>query len=157
MRFPFACLLLCLRLPSPWCMRLFAYCLDLSVTNAWLCYRRDCKALGETKGLTMKEFRIKIFMFSRNRLRSLSSSPGSSNTCDLPKPIRGHRSHAPNAFVRFDYSLMHAPIYNTRQTCKHCSRKGNIIRSNIVCKVCKVHLFLNANRNCFLEYHQCVA
>ena len=147
-----------------WYLRLFAYCLDLSVTNAWLCYRRDCKALGETKGLTLKEFKIKIFRFSRNRkpvlhrrLRSLSSSPGSSNTCDIPKPIRGHRSHAPDASLRFDYSLMHAPIYNTRQICKHCSRNGNIIRSNIVCKVCKVHLCLNADRNCFLEYHQCVA
>ena len=147
-----------------WYMRLFAYCLDLSVTNAWLCYRRDCKSLGETKGLTLKEFRIKIFMFSRNpkpriyrQPRSLSSSPGSSNTLDMPKPIRGHRSHTPDASVRFDHSLMHVPIYNIRQTCKHCSRKGNILRSNIVCKVCKVHLCLNADRNCFLEYHQCVA
>ena len=147
-----------------WYMRLFAYCLDLAVTNAWLSYRRDCKALSETKGLTLKEFRIKLFMFSRKpkpllrRPRSLSTSPeGSSNSCELPRPIRSHRSPAPHTSVRFDCTLMHTPIYTTRQTCKRCSHKGNIVRSNIVCNVCKVHLCLNAGRNCFLEYHKRVA
>ena len=146
-----------------WYMRLFGYCLDLAVTNAWLSYRRDCKALSESKALTLKEFRIKIFMFSRKpkpllrRPRSLSNSPDGSSSSEIPKPIRGHRSQAPQASVRFDSTLMHNPIYTTRQTCKHCSHKGSIIRSNIVCNVCKVHLCLNAGRNCFMEYHKRVA
>ena len=44
-----------------WYMRLFAYCLDLSVCNAWLCYKRDCKSLGETRGLSLKKFRLEIY------------------------------------------------------------------------------------------------
>ncbi|KAK3891500.1 hypothetical protein Pcinc_004590 [Petrolisthes cinctipes] len=38
-----------------WYMRLFAYCVDLCMTNAWLCYRRDCQSLGE-KGMCLKKF-----------------------------------------------------------------------------------------------------
>lgn len=149
-----------------WYMRLFAYCLDLSVTNAWLSYRRDCKSLGETKGLCLKDFRIELFHFARNtkplitrRHRSLTGSPGNSPSPQptLPKPIRGQRSAVPERSVRFDSTLMHLPDYLTRQTCKQCSRKGHIIRSNVVCQVCKVHLCLNADRNCFVAYHQVVA
>lgn len=151
-----------------WYMRLFAYCLDLTVTNAWLCYRRDCKALGETRGLCLKDFRVQLYHFASNKRpvvprqpRSFLASPGTSSspstTCEIPKPIRGQRSHTPHASVRFDHTLLHAPIYTTRQTCKLCSRQGHIIRSNFLCRVCKVHLCLNAERNCFLDYHQPVA
>lgn len=154
-----------------WYMRLFAYCLDLSVTNAWLSYRRDCKSLGETKSMGLKDFRIELFHFTRNtkplitrRPRSLTGFPGNTPPGNIPppdpkfpKPIRGHRSTVPDRSVRFDSTLMHLPIYLTRQTCKHCSRKDHIMRSNVVCQVCKIHLCLNADRNCFVAYHQPVA
>ncbi len=144
-----------------WYMRLFAYCLDLSVCNAWLCYRRDCSALGETKFLSLKEFRLNLFQFASSRKPNIHRRPRSStglspevgststSTFELPKSIRGQRSHVPATTVRFDMSLFHVPLFLNRQTCKHCSRQGHIIRSNFVCQVCKVHLCLNADRNCF--------
>uniref|UniRef100_A0A672GR58 PiggyBac transposable element-derived protein domain-containing protein n=1 Tax=Salarias fasciatus TaxID=181472 RepID=A0A672GR58_SALFA len=120
-----------------WYMRLFAYAIDVSLTNAWVIYKRDCKALG-VDGLSAFQ-------------ASLSTS------VDVPKPVKGHRSHTPDHLVRFDLSLFHAPLHTTRQTCKHCSKKGHILRSNILCRVCKVHLCLNADRNCFIKYHEAVA
>ncbi|KAK5909525.1 hypothetical protein CesoFtcFv8_003448 [Champsocephalus esox] len=41
-----------------WYMRMFAYAIDVSLTNAWIMYRRDCKALG-VNGVPLKssEFR----------------------------------------------------------------------------------------------------
>ncbi|XP_062372032.1 piggyBac transposable element-derived protein 3-like [Sardina pilchardus] len=146
-----------------WYMRLFAYAIDVSLTNAWIMYRRDSKALNVNDGLSLKHFRIEVFktassstsMTSRPR-RSLTPLPCSS--ADVPTPIRGHRSHAPHYSVRFDVSLFHAPVYSSsRQTCKQCSRKGNIMRSNLVCRVCQLHLCLNAERNCFVRYHEAVA
>ncbi|CAM4424899.1 unnamed protein product [Leuciscus chuanchicus] len=90
--------------------------------------------------------------------RRSSASQGSlSTSVAIPTPVRGHRSTNPAIHVRFDMSLFHAPVYTNRQTCKYCSRKGNIMRSNVVCRVCKVHLCLNAGRNCFLKYHEAVA
>ncbi|MPD03558.1 hypothetical protein E2C01_099200 [Portunus trituberculatus] len=88
--------------------------------------------------------------------RSLAS-PVLSTTVEVPKPVRGHRSHTPDKSQRFDLTLFHAPVHSSRQTCKYCSKKGNILRSNIVCSVCKVHLCLNADGNCFIKYHETVA
>ena len=114
-----------------WYMRLFAYCLDLSVCNAWLCYKRDCKSLGETRGLSLKKFRLEIYkslsskrpaLLYRRQRTSTDTSPGAStNTFELPRAIKGHRSHIPDASMRFDNTLFHVPLYQTRQTCKHCS------------------------------------
>ena len=167
-------------------MRLFAYSLDLALCNAWLLYKRDCKALRKMNHLPLKEFRIEVFKGTRNlqnpaihrATRSVATSPGSSSnsspislssissggigtdsscTFERPNTARGQRSQAPENAVRFNKTLNHVPLYQSRQTCKQCSRQGHIIRSNFVCKVCKVHLCLNADRNCFLEYHEAVA
>ncbi|XP_058627599.1 piggyBac transposable element-derived protein 3-like [Onychostoma macrolepis] len=147
-----------------WYMRMFAYAIDVSLTNAWIMYRRDIKALAVDDGLSLKNFRIQVFR-SCSSQRPVMSRPRRSSTfpcapstsVDVPMPIRGHRSHTPDASLRFDTSLFHAPVYTNRQTCKYCSRKGNIFRSNVVCRVCKVHLCLNAERNCFIKYHEAVA
>ncbi|KAG0726871.1 hypothetical protein GWK47_035735 [Chionoecetes opilio] len=147
-----------------WYMRMLAYVIDLSITNAWIqVYRRDCIALAET-GLTLKNFRIQVFRSASgqrpgtSRPRRSSAAPGSLNTTvDVPMPVRGHRSHVPENSVRFDLTLFHAPVYTTHQTCRLCSRKGHILRSNVLCRVCKVNLCLNAEINCFIKYHEIVA
>ncbi|KAL1268811.1 hypothetical protein QQF64_034174 [Cirrhinus molitorella] len=117
-------------------------------------YRRDIKALS-VDGLSLKNFRIQVFRSCSSQSpamshpqRSSSFPSGPSTSADVPKSVRGHRSPTPDDSVRFDMSLFHAPVYTTQQTCKYCSRKGNILRSNVVCGVCKVHLCLNADRNC---------
>ena len=71
-----------------WYMRLFAYSLDLTLCNAWLLYRRDCSALGQTKTLPLKEFRLEVFKSTRNCqnpaihrvTRSVVTSPGRSSS-----------------------------------------------------------------------------
>lgn len=148
-----------------WYMRLFAYAIDVSLTNAWIIYRRDNKALGLDDGLSLKNFRIQVFKMASSKMmtsrprRSSTLLPGSPSTsAGIPKPIRGHRSHVPDSSVRFDLTLFHAPVYsNSRLTCKRCSRKGNVMRSNFICRVCQLHLCLNAERNCFIKYHEAVA
>ena len=147
-----------------WYMRLFAYVIDICLTNAWLLYRRDCQALNET-GMSLKDFRIEVFYAARCRnptvhrplLRTSVTSAVPSSSADIPPAVRGHRSHTPAASVRFDTTLFHVPIYVTRQTCKFYSKKGHIMCSNFLCRVCKVHLCLNGERNCFLQYHERVA
>ncbi|KAG0713887.1 hypothetical protein GWK47_015207 [Chionoecetes opilio] len=143
-----------------WYMRMFAYAIDISITNAWLIYRRDCKALAET-GLPLKNFRIQVFRVASSHRKATSrprrslATPGILNTTvDVPTPVRGHRSHIPDNSMRFDLTLFHALIYTSHQTCKFCSKKGHILRSNVLCSVCKVHLCLNAERNCFVKFHE---
>ncbi|XP_076035781.1 uncharacterized protein LOC143021875 [Oratosquilla oratoria] len=146
-----------------WYLRMFAYTIDVSLTNAWVMYKRDCKALAVKDSLSLKHFRIQVFRGASCQKpqskcsQKHSESPALNTTADVPAPVRGHRNHIPDNSVRFDLTLFHAPVYSNRQTCKYCSRKGHILRSNVVCQVCKVHLCLNADRNCFIMYHQQVA
>lgn len=136
-----------------WYLRLFAYAIDVSLTNAWIMYKRDCKAIGE-KSMPFKHFKIQVFRSAAgSRPMSLRKPEPLSNGLDMPRPVRGHRAITPGNSVRFDRTLFHGPKYAERQTCKSCSHKGHIYRSNIVCMVCKVHLCLNGARNCFIKYH----
>ena len=148
-----------------WHMRLFAYCVDLSLCNAWLLYKRDCHALQQSKSISLKDFRLEVFKGMKNcnssiqrRQRTTETIPGSSSSFQLPVAVRGQCSQGPDKEARFDTTLEHLPVYvKTRQTCKNCSRQSKIIRSNIMCKICKVHLCLNGERNCFMNYHEAVA
>lgn len=141
-----------------WYLRLFAY---VSITNAWIMYQRDSKALG-VNGQSLKDFRILVFRGASGQTSAKSGSRRSSSSSveslttsvDVPEPVGGHHSHTPNEAVRFDLSLFHAPVHAKRQTCKYCSRKGNIVRSNVVCRVCKVHLCMNSERNRFIMYQE---
>ncbi|KAF3837703.1 hypothetical protein F7725_009471 [Dissostichus mawsoni] len=106
-----------------WYLCMFAY----SLTNAWIVYRRDCKALG-VNGVPLKSFRIQLFRAASKQWPAKSSSRRSSSWLRAdPQPVRGHRSHTPNVAVRFDPYLFHAPVHANRLTCKFCSRKGNIV------------------------------
>ncbi|KAL1276874.1 hypothetical protein QQF64_023547 [Cirrhinus molitorella] len=111
-----------------WYMRMFAYAIDLCLTNAWIMYRRDIKALS-VDGLSLKNFRIQVFrscssqspaMSRPRRSSSFSSSP--STSADVPKLVRGHRveeggnhnnrSPTPDDSVWFDMSLFHARLHH---------------------------------------------
>ncbi|KAL0160893.1 hypothetical protein M9458_044618, partial [Cirrhinus mrigala] len=101
-----------------WYMRMFAYAIDLCLMNAWIMYRRDIKALA-VDGLSLKNFWIQSSHVSSPKELIISVHPQ-------------HLCATPDDSVRFDMSLFHAPVYTTRQTCKYCSRKGNILRSTCV-------------------------
>ncbi|XP_030018215.1 piggyBac transposable element-derived protein 3-like isoform X4 [Sphaeramia orbicularis] len=104
-----------------WYMQLFAFAIDVSLTNAWIMYKRDCKALA-MDAMSLKNFRIEVFRAASSqkplvsRPRGASISQGINPLVDVPTPIRGHRSHIPDDCVRFDVSLFHAPVYTSRQT-----------------------------------------
>ena len=61
-----------------WYLRIFGYNLDLCVCNAWIYYKRDCKALGE-KAMGLNFFWLEISSFSHGvktvRSRITRSSP----------------------------------------------------------------------------------
>ena len=102
-----------------WYMQLFTYCLDVCVCNTWLCYRRDCRALGEMKGLPMKDFRLEISkslrsqnpaIQQRSRRWTESSLGASTSTFQLPRIVRGQRTSTPDASVCFNNSFSFSPL-----------------------------------------------
>ena len=151
-----------------WPLKIFGYCIDVCIANAWLCYKRDVTKLNE-KPMSLKMFRLHISRFCRlhKKLRVYSShsmrSPGvpppstsatQSTVGSLVLPTRGQRSPEVPEAVRTDNAVFHIPVFTPmRQTCKHCSTKDSIHRSKWMCNVCKVALCLSDARNCFAPYH----
>ncbi|XP_063872707.1 uncharacterized protein LOC135107044 [Scylla paramamosain] len=98
-----------------WYMRLFVYCLDPSVCNAWLCYRRDCVALGETKVLSLKDFRLELFKYTSSQKPNIHLWSRSSNSLPpvvtLPNSMKGHKTPGPAITVQFNKIVFHIPVY----------------------------------------------
>lgn len=124
-----------------WYMRLFTYYLNFYACNARLYYWRDYESLGETKLLSLKKnIRLELFRFASSRrpnvhhrrrtLTRLVDSP--ERLIDqYPSGDTSAMYHLPlcgSTHPRFTF-----PVIQGRQTCKHYSRQGNIIRPSTVC------------------------
>ncbi|XP_042882623.1 piggyBac transposable element-derived protein 2-like [Penaeus japonicus] len=132
-----------------WYVKIFGYALDLCICNAWICYKRDCDSLGE-KTMTLKKFRLEISNFTRNHKQLANQS----ELQPLRMPKRGQRAVIPTVEDRLDASKPHLPLFlSKRQTCKNCSKKGDVHRSRWICKQCSVALCLSDARNCFATFH----
>ncbi|XP_051946657.1 piggyBac transposable element-derived protein 3-like [Xyrauchen texanus] len=57
-----------------WYKRMFAYSVDVSLTNAWVFYRWDCKSLSLLDGLSLKKIRIQVFREASSQ-RPVTSNP----------------------------------------------------------------------------------
>ena len=137
-----------------WYIRLFGYALDLCICNAWLSYKRDCVALGENS-MPLKMFRLDISRHARCQKAVGARITRQSVELDCsPVLKKGQRATMPTETQRFDTKQMHLPKFvSTRQTCKHCSKKGDIHLSRWICITCKEALCLSDSRNCFLLFH----
>ncbi|XP_072400321.1 uncharacterized protein [Diabrotica undecimpunctata] len=130
-----------------WYFAMFAYILDVCVTNAWLLYRIDCKALN-IKFTPLKKFRLEIAKAlcqvgkgSRRRRPSLCQA-------GFPK-IRCPVVERPNDLARLD-SYAYWPIHTTKGRCRYCI-KGTC---RLKCKKCDARLCLTEEKNCFKAFHQ---
>ena len=74
---------------------------------------------------------------------------------NITLPRRGQKAELPSVSVIQDATTMHLPIHvDMRQTCKFCSKTGQIHRSRWMCDVCNVALCLSEGRNCFRDFHK---
>ena len=137
-----------------WYLRLFGYVVDVCTSNAWILYKRDCKALSQ-KPMSLKMFRLEISNFARcyktKPTRKLRSTP-EEQPFVLPK--KGQRSSRPSDNLRYDQAKFHCPVFvKLRMTCKFCSAKDDMHRSRWVCNICQVALCLTEKKNCFRDFH----
>ncbi|KAK4320953.1 hypothetical protein Pmani_008208 [Petrolisthes manimaculis] len=114
-----------------WYIKLFGYAIDLCVCNAWVLCKRDCESLGN-RSMPLKQFRLDISHFMRctKDLGSRATRKSRSLSLQVDLPKRGQRTCVPSASERQDTTVHHMPHFVTmRQTCKFCSKKGDIHRS----------------------------
>lgn len=140
-----------------WYLPIFGYILDVSISNAWILYKRECCLTGE-KNSSLKDFRIEL---SSSLLRSSEPMPRvfrvmrSSPSSTPPVATRGKRVAPPPESLRFNAGEGHLPLFTgQRRACQHYSSQSNIHRSRWMCDTCNVALCLTDKSNCFRNFHQ---
>ncbi|KAF3837244.1 hypothetical protein F7725_004708 [Dissostichus mawsoni] len=149
-----------------WYMYIFWHTIILAVINAWLLYKRECKALKMPKQeiLNRRQFQADLAssLILRGRPSSGNGSPAATVTSRSPlnaqkRPSSGDGSppneapskrSQPPLDVRKDL-MAHFPVKTKRGRCRHCS-KGY---KNTQCTKCDVRLCFSDHRNCFWDYH----
>lgn len=128
-----------------WYMYIFYHTLTMAVVNAWFVYKRDCKELAASKPMPLRKFQASVAAALCNSGKPARGRPSLESVKKRKKQV----NPAPLDDVRFD-EVGHFPTYeNKRQRCRNCPDGFAFVK----CVKCKVHLCLNENRNCFLDYH----
>ncbi|KAF3851604.1 hypothetical protein F7725_013376 [Dissostichus mawsoni] len=148
-----------------WYVYIFWHTIILAVINAWLLYKRDCKALKMPKQeiLSRRQFQADLassLILRTTIFRQREPSPDVTSRSPLnaqKRPSSGDGSppngapskrSQPPLDVRKDL-VAHFPGKTKRGRCRHCN-KGY---TNTQCTKCDVRLCFSDDRNCFLDFH----
>lgn len=141
-----------------WTLRMFTHAIDLACANAWFEYRQKASEMGipSKEILDLVHFRAYVAeaLISCNILTRKRGRP--SNGSPLPEPSaqkRKYQETRPIDDVRFD-NIGHFPIHEDKKFASRCKNSECKGTSRIMCEKCKVHLCLNKNKNCFLQFHK---
>ena len=148
-----------------WYMYIFWHTIILAVVNAWLLYKRDCKALKVSSKETMNRRQFQAQLASSLILVNAtlqtpkrgrpSSGKGclATQTVTSGSPLNAQKrpskrcAHLP-LDVRKDL-VAHFPRKTGRGRCRQCN-KGY---TNTQCRKCDVRLCFLDNRDCFWDFH----
>lgn len=141
-----------------WTLRMIFHAVDFAIAQSWLEYRRDAGRLGvpKNKQLDLLHFRIRLadgLIMCQKKLqvkkRGRPSTEGVPSDMHVVQRKKGELRPAHE--IQFD-AIDHFPLHDdgAPSRCKYPQCKG---RSRIQCQKCKVHLCLQKDRNCFLQFH----
>ncbi|XP_054481432.1 piggyBac transposable element-derived protein 2-like [Anoplopoma fimbria] len=148
-----------------WYMYIFWHTIILAVINAWLLYKRDCKALKVSSKETMNRRQFQAQLASslilvnatlqtpkRERPSSGKGSPATQSVTS-GSPLNAQKRPSKRCAnlpldVRKDL-VGHFPRKTGRGRCRQCN-KGY---TNTQCRKCDVRLCFLDNRDCFWDFH----
>ncbi|XP_044213985.1 piggyBac transposable element-derived protein 3-like [Thunnus albacares] len=154
-----------------WYIYIFWHTIILAVINAWLLYKRDCKALKVSRKeiLNRRQFQAQLassLILVNTTLTAPSSDNGSPVTKTSRSPLKAQKRPLsgdgsplngvpakrsavhPPLDVRKD-QIAHFPVKTKRGRCRHCN-KGY---TNTLCSKCNVRLCFSEEKNCLWDYH----
>jgi hypothetical protein len=135
-------------------VRLFHFLLDCGINNAYLLNR----ILASFDNITLEHIQFYLNLVDQlfqycNELRDEFEEPREKKSSDHLKGIKKNNINQ-HFHERIHSEEVHLPsISNTRGRCKLCSINGHRSEINVYCEQCQVHLCLNANRNCYKQFH----
>ncbi|KAJ8926268.1 hypothetical protein NQ314_021389 [Rhamnusium bicolor] len=140
-----------------WYIRLFYHLLDMTVSNAWMLYRRISAVKRGTISMpemSLFEFKQEVAVCLCQVGQSIGVKRGRPSQTSVEEMIatkkrNGPTQHVPPSDVRLD-QVSHWPIWSTRNRCKFPKCTGY---SQVSCDKCGVTLCFNKTNNCFRKFH----
>ncbi|CAL4160674.1 unnamed protein product [Meganyctiphanes norvegica] len=137
-----------------WYHRIFFHCVDMSLINGWLLYKRDFEST-ETQGtpISLHEFKSNVSYTLRNQKRPLKKVESPSAVAKEVRLFsRSKRKLPPTPVI--DDQVGHFPVaLKKRGRCRNTPCKGSVV---YYCMKCEVHLCIGStqDRQCFLQFHK---
>ncbi|XP_040064665.1 piggyBac transposable element-derived protein 3-like [Ixodes scapularis] len=146
-----------------WYKRVLFHLIDLSVTNAWLLYRK-----AKSAGLHLADFKLQVAL---GLMHSQESMPACNEDCVEPtlakagsstrategstskSGVVSKRAHHVQSSVRYD-SFAHWPVKVAQKNAPMCKLDACTRRTRFFCKECLVYLCIDQDGiNCFEKFH----
>lgn len=143
-----------------WTLRMIDHSIDLAITNSWLEYMRDAKALNLPKKNTLdlihfRQHVAQALIFS-NQSRQKKRGRPSTEDSPVPSPCtsrpRLHTEQRPIDDVRRD-RVDHLPGFDDSKDGQRCKNGKCQMKTHFYCEKCNVHLCITKKRNCFKAFH----
>jgi hypothetical protein len=133
------------RKSKKWWHRIFIHFIDVAVVNAHVIYTQKTgikiKINDFRRQISSELFSKKII--EKRQMKQTSESP--------PVQLKRNKPFVSKS-IRLEQSAHH-PTRSTRRRCGNCSTKYKEVRTEWVCSVCNIPLYLGKAKNCFANYH----
>ncbi|XP_028413305.1 piggyBac transposable element-derived protein 3-like [Dendronephthya gigantea] len=133
-------------------MHILYYCLNLSIVNGWLLYRRHASQKNVPGKAQMDLLKFQTQVATALLMVDKVRKPQRGRPSLTPPPKKKTKCHViptPIADVRYD-GVGHMPDFSEKkQRCRHCPKGYSFIQ----CTKCQVHLCLVRGKNCFKDFH----
>lgn len=135
-----------------WYIRLFNHLLDVTIVNSWLLHRRINKQKGNTKTMTLVDFRTDLALSLCKNGQKITPKLGRPSIKEalIKKKRKTTGERAPTKSVQYD-GIHHWPV--TKEKIGRCKKPGCKSYTRMKCSNCEVTLCCGKNRTCFKEYH----
>ncbi|XP_035985603.1 piggyBac transposable element-derived protein 3-like [Fundulus heteroclitus] len=134
-----------------WTSRVISHFFDVAITNSWIQYKSDSKALHRASKNTHQYLDFKLVL-----AEELLESPELDNSCeeseDEYEPPSKMRIPQPEPSVR-RIGATHMPEMMDTKHAERCRNKGCKSKTYMRCTKCKMFLCIAKKRNCFQDYH----
>lgn len=137
-----------------WTLRFITHFIDFAIVQSWIEYKKDCEKskIPKRKVMDLLEFRMNLadqlvyFKSPPKRIARITLDDVRSKQKRLDKS----RERRTDENIRYD-GFDHFPEYSKNRL--RCKLESCNSKSQVFCSKCNVHLCLNLNHNCYLEYH----
>lgn len=140
-----------------WPLRVIFHLIDFAVLQSYYEYKTRISPNPEIEVMPYLDYRFRLaktLIYASKTIQKKKGRPSSANIDEnIAEPKKAKPEFQPLQEIRFDHTD-HLPLHDQKKLSGRCKFPGCSGKSHIICSKCKVHLCMNANNNCFYQYHK---